>query len=156
MSNPLINSTKEIIPVQAAIVKTTNWRKFMEETFATTDPKVIPKAVYISKNDIQDLAKFCEQDDSILGVRAYFTLENAYKEGESNQVKFIMVLVGDSPDHFNGQDLLYTPPGMKDLSPDHGIIDDSNIYDFTKPCPDCCDITSPLFSGDGVSAKRKV
>ena len=150
MSNPLINSTKEIIPVSVAIAKTTNWRNFMESTFATTDPKALPKAVYISKNDIQDLARYCDADDSILGIRAYFTLDDPYKEGETNQVKFIMVLVKDSPDHFNGQDILYIPPGlgMTALSPDGGALDDSNVYDFTKPCPDCCDITSPLFSNE--------
>jgi hypothetical protein len=149
MSNPLINSTKVIIPVDVAIAKTTNWRNFMGRNFPAADPKVLPKAVYISRNDIQDLANYCEADDSILGVRAYFTLENAYKEGEANEVKFIMVLVKDSPGFFNGEDLLYIPagPGMKALSPDGAIFDDSNVYDFTKPCPDCCDPDSPLFAG---------
>lgn len=149
MSNPLINSTKVIIPVNVAIAKTTHWRNFMEKTFTTAETKALPKAVYISKNDIQDLARYCEADDTILGVRAYFTLDRAYMEGETNQVKFIMVLVKDTPGKFNGEDLLYIPAGsgMQALSPNGGNLDDSNVYDFTKPCPDCCDPDSPLFGG---------
>jgi hypothetical protein len=153
MSNPLINPTKVIIPVDLAIAKTANWRMFMEKTFTAATPEELPKAVYISKNDIQDLARYCEADDSILGVRAYFTLDKAYEEGVTNQVKFIMVLVKDSKGYFNGEDLLYIPAGedMKALSPDGGNLDDSNVYDFTKPCPDCCDDSSPLYGGSGTS-----
>ncbi|GAB3903925.1 hypothetical protein [Mucilaginibacter boryungensis] len=156
MSNPLINPTKVIIPVDAAIAKTTHWRNFMAENFPETDVKALPKAVYISKSDIQDMARYCEADDSILGVRAYFTLENEFKEGEKNEVKFIMVLVKDTPGYYNGQDLLYIPPGlgMEALSPDGGELDDSNVYDFTRPCPDCCDLTSPLFNGGDGAKKR--
>jgi hypothetical protein len=153
MSNPLINSTKEIIPVDVAIAKTTYWRQFMESNF-TADPKATPKAVYISRGDIQDLAGFCEADDSILGVRAYFTLERAFKEGDSNEVKFVMVLVKDTPGYVNGEDLLYVPQGMKALSPNLGAEDDSNIYNFTKPCPDCCDPSSPLFRNDPPPVKN--
>jgi hypothetical protein len=159
MSNPLINSTKEIIPVDAAIAKTTNWRNFMAKSFPEADANDIPKAVYISRGDIQDLASYCENDDSILGVRAYFTLEHPLEEDTSNQVKFIMVLVKDTPKHPNGEDLLYIPQGadMLALSPDGGELDDSNIYDFTKPCPDCCDPTSPLYGDDpGARVKRKI
>lgn len=156
MSNPLINSTKEIIPVDVAIAKTTNWRSFMSLNFPEADVKTLPKAVYVSRNDIMDLAKYLEADDTLLGVRAYFTLENAFKEGESNEVKFIMVLVQDSPDLFNGKDLLYAPKGegMENLSPDNGEDDDSNVYNFTRPCPDCCDPTSPLFSNDPPTVKK--
>jgi|GEM_PF-572558 len=154
MSNPLINSTRVIIPVQEAIRKTTNWRNFMAENFAATDAKMLPKAVYISRSDIQDMARYCEADDSILGVRAYFTLDNQYEENVSNQVKFIMVLVQDNPDYKCGEDLLYIPEGaaMEALSPDNASFDDSNVFDFTRPCPDVCDLNSPLFS-DANAAK---
>lgn len=150
MSNPLMDPTKVIIPVDVAIAKTTYWRKFMQDSCPAANPKTLPKGVYMSRSDIEDMAKYCAADDSILGVRAYFTLENDHELlPESNDVKFIMVLVKDSPDHFNGQDLLYIPEGvgMKALSPDLGALNDSNVYDFTRPCPDCCDPTSPLFGG---------
>ena len=156
MSNPLLEPTKVIIPVDVAIAKTTHWRNFMGHNFPEADTKALPKAVYISKADIQDMAAYCEADDSLLGVRAYFTLENAFKEGEQNEVKFIMVLVKDTPGYFNGQDMLYIPAGagMEALSPDGGDVDDSNVYDFTRPCPDCCDPSSPLFDdSNGISKK---
>lgn len=151
MSNPLINSTRVIIPVKEAIAKTTHWRNFMARTFTDVSEKALPKAVYISRTDIEDLARYCAADKSILGARAYFTLDKAYAEGETNQVKFIMVLVKDTPGYFNGQDLLFIPPGpgMEALSPDGGNLDDSNVYDYTRPCPDCCDPDSPLFGGEG-------
>lgn len=154
MTNPLINSTRVIIPVQEAIRKTTNWRNFMAENFPEADVKALPKAVYISRSDIEDMARYCAADESILGVRAYFTLENEYKEGTTNEVKFIMVLVQDDPEYFNGKDLMYIPAGagMEALSPDHARMDDSNVFDFTRPCPDACDLSSPLFSD--VSAKK--
>lgn len=156
MSNPLINSTKVILPVDVAIAKTTYWREFMQKTFQA-DVKQVPKAVYISRTDIEDMAKYCAADDSILGVRAYFTLETAFKETESNQVKFVMVLVKDTPGYFNGEDLLYIPHGaeMEALSPDGGDLDDSNIFDFTRPCPDCCDTTSPLYSNENPPEAKK-
>lgn len=158
MSTSLTEPTKVVIPVNAAIAKTTNWRNFMQRNFPDADVKTLPKAVYISKSDIEDLAKYCAADDSIVGVRAYFTLENAFEEGESNEVKFIMVLVKDTEGYPNGEDLLYIPQGagMQQLSPDDGALDDSNVYDFTKPCPEYCDATSQLFSNDPkLWAKKK-
>jgi hypothetical protein len=148
MSNPLINPTKVIIPVDVAIAKTTYWRQFIQDACPAADPNTLPKGVYISKSDITDMAKYCNADDSILGIRAYFTLESDFKlKPVDNDVKFIMVLVKDSPLHFNGKDMLYIPEGagMKALSPDGGGLDDSNVYDFTQPCPDCCDPTSELY-----------
>jgi hypothetical protein len=158
MSNPLINSTKVIIPVDVAIEKTAYWRKFIKEATESTTPETLPKGVYISKSDITDMAKYCNADDTILGIRAYFTLESDHElKPETNDVKFIMVLVKDSPDHFNGQDLLYIPEGagMTALSPNDGTLNDSNVYDFTKPCPDCCDPTSPLYEVQPPSWFRK-
>src|SRR5476651_1776584 len=133
MSNPNINPTKIIIPVDEAIAKTTQWRKFIAEACPEMATEDLPKGVYISKNDIMDMANYCYADETILGVRAYFTLEDNPLKPGVNQVKFIMVLVQDDPEIWNGKDLLYIPTGLKNqaLSPDDGGDDDSNIYDFT-------------------------
>ncbi|MGZ3753653.1 MAG: hypothetical protein ACXVAY_01770 [Mucilaginibacter sp.] len=149
MSNPNINPTTVIIPVDLAIAKTAYWRQFIADACPTVAEENLPKGVYISKNDITAMANYCNADDSILGVRAYFTLESDHRlVPDSSNVKFVMVLVKNSPAHFNGQDLMYIPAGagMKELSPDGGGMDDSNVYDFTQPCPDNCDPTSPLYS----------
>ena len=158
MSNPLINPTIEIIPVNLAIAKTANWRQFMQDAAPDALPATLPKGVYISRNDLIDLANYCTADDTILGVRAYFTLENDHRLNPgSNNVKFIMVLVQDSPEHFNGKDLLRIPVGvgMQALSPDDGAMNDSNIYDFTQPCPDCCDPSSELYDVQPPSSFRR-
>jgi len=159
MSNPNLNPTKQIIPVNVAVAKTTYWREFMADLAPEADQKQLPKGVYISKEDMQELAAYCSADEEALGVRVYFTLENSHKEAAINQVKFVMVLVKNSKLHPHGQDLLYIPPGadMMALSPDGGDLDDSNIYDFTQPCPETCDVTSDLYDNNqpGRPFRRK-
>jgi len=140
--NQLTEPTRVIIPVETAIARTTNWRNFMKGNTAAADARRIPKAVYISKTDIMDMAKQCEADDSIVGMRAYFTLNNEFSETIKNEVRFVMVLVRENESKPFGDDVLYAP------TPDGTVgVGESNVYDFTKPCPDCCDAESPLFNG---------
>lgn len=140
--NKLPTETKVIISVPEAIAKTTNWRSFMAGKTAEEDAKRVPKAVYISKEDIIDMGKQCEADDSIAGVRAYFTLDSEAAEEVKNMVTFVMVLVRVSDTKPYGDDVLYVP------SPDgSSIAGNSNVYDYTTPCPHYCDVDSPLFTG---------
>ena len=143
MKNRLNEPTRVIIPVDVAIERTKNWREFAKNTLQITDPKMLPKGVYISKKDIEDLAAYCKEDPSIAGVRTYFTLNNWQEELVKNEIKFVMVLVKESDTHPFGEDILYVPE-------DIGVMDNviplgnSNVYDFTRPCPDVCDASSPL------------
>lgn len=140
--NQLPTVTKVIIPVPEAIERTTNWRNFMKSKTAEEDTSRVPKAVYISKEDIMDMAKQCEADDSIAGVRAYFTLNSEAAEDVKNEVTFVMVLVRVSDKKPYGDDVLYIP------SPDgSSVAGNSNVYDYTTPCPHVCDATSPLLTG---------
>ena len=140
--NQLTEPTRVIIPVETAIKRTTHWRNFMKENTAAADARRIPKAVYMSRADILAMAKQCEVDDSILGMRAYFTLNNEFTEDIKNEVKFVMVLVRESETKPFGEDVLYAP------TPDGTVGEgESNVYDYTRPCPDCCDVESPLFNG---------
>ena len=139
--NQLPKETKVIISVPEAIEKTTNWRNFMEAK--TADTKRIPKAVYISKEDITDMAKQCAADDTIAGVRAYFTLDSEAAEEVKNIVTFVMVLVRESDTKPFGDDVLY----VENNGVGGNVGGDSNVYDYTKPCPDFCDPDSPLFTG---------
>ncbi len=139
--NQLPTETRVLIPVPEAIERTTNWRNFMKGKTAEEDEKMVPKAVYISKQDIIAMAKQCEADDSIAGVRAYFTLNNEAAEAIKNEVTFVMVLVRASDSKPYGEDVLRMPDN------DDAFAGDSNIYDFTRPCPTVCDVTSPLFTG---------
>jgi hypothetical protein len=142
--NQLTEPTRVIIPVETAIRRTTNWRDFMKDKTTTKEARKIPKAVYMSRTDIIDMAKQCEADDTIVGMRAYFTLNNEFTEDIKNEVRFVMVLVRESATKPFGDDVLYSP-GNTLVSPVGG--EPSNVYDFTKPCPDCCDPDSPLYGG---------
>ncbi|MFD0751620.1 hypothetical protein ACFQZS_15825 [Mucilaginibacter calamicampi] len=142
--NRLTEPTRVIIPVETAIERTTHWRNFMKEKTAASDVRKIPKAVYISKTDIIDMAKQCEADESIAGVRAYFTLNNEFSETIKNEVKFVMVLVRVSESKAFGDDVLYASSDNGNGAPGG---EPSNVYDFTKPCPDVCDPDSPLYGG---------
>ncbi len=144
--NQLPTETKVIISVPEAIEKTTNWRNFMKSKTAEEDARRIPKAVYISKQDITDMAKQCEADDTIAGVRAYFTLESEAAEAVKNMVTFVMVLVRVSDKKPFGDDVLYMSESIGGVGGNVG--GNSNVYDYTQPCPDICDPDSPLFTGE--------
>lgn len=143
--NQLPKETKVIISVPEAIAKTTNWRNFMQNKTSKADARKLPKAVYISKEDIIDMGKQCEADDSIAGVRAYFTLNNKFAEELTNEVTFVMVLVRASDTKPFGDDVLYLP--STDGSNGSSVAGNSNVYDYTTPCPHVCDVDSPLFTG---------
>ncbi len=142
--NQLTESTRVIIPVETAIERTTNWRNFMKDKTAGKEARKIPKAVYISRTDLMDMATQCEADDTIVGMRAYFTLNNEFTEDLKNEVRFVMVLVRESANKPFGEDVLYAPGNTLG-----GTVggEPSNVYDFTKPCPDACDPSSPLYTG---------
>jgi len=143
--NQLPTETKVIISVPEAVEKTTNWRNFMKGKTAEEDANKVPKAVYISKEDIMDMAKQCEADDTIAGVRAYFTLDSEAAEEVKNVVTFVMVLVRVSDKKPFGDDVLYMP--TPDGSNGSSVAGNSNVYDYTRPCPSICDVDSPLFTG---------
>ena len=144
--NQLTAPTRVIIPVPTAIARTTHWRNFMKNNTPAADAYKVPKAVYVSRTDIMDMAKQCEEDESIVGMRAYFTLNNEFTENVKNEVKFLMVLVRASDKKPYGDDVLYAPADT-DSNGTADIAGNSNVYDFSRPCPDVCDSESPLFTG---------
>lgn len=147
MSNHLTGPTTVKIPLSTAVRRTTNWREFMASKTSPSEAGKVPKAVYISKDDIMGLAAQMEADDTLVGARAYFTIDNQAAEILANNVTFVLVLVQDTgdPKFPNGKDVITNPPVVeaKVGGDDPG---DSDIYDFTLPCPDCCDTSSPLYS----------
>lgn len=153
MKDSRLEPTHVIIPVETAIERTQNWRDYINSVEDFPDKSA--KGVYISRTDILDLAAYLTLDDSLLGVRAYFALNNNYKDfpSDQNEIRLVMVLVQDTPgaSYPNGQDLLTVPDKFKSLRPTDPdpVVGDSNVYDFTRPCPDCCDINSPLFGPKG-------
>jgi hypothetical protein len=149
MKTNRLEPTHVIIPVDTAIERTKNWRNYINSVENFPDKSA--KGVYISRTDILDLAAYLTLDESLLGVRAYFALNNDYTEfpPDQNEIRLVMVLVKDTTEagYPNGEDLLTVPDNFRSLRPtsDDPTIGDSNVYDFTRPCPDCCDLRSPLF-----------
>ncbi|MDQ7949030.1 MAG: hypothetical protein REI93_09305 [Pedobacter sp.] len=100
----------------------------------------IPRAVLIPINDLLAIVeKYSVVDDdgnirnSLSGVRAYF----AVKVTDTDLPDDITALI--VPVDLKGNDICTNKVGVKDDG------DDSEIYDFTKPCPDQCDPESPLY-----------
>lgn len=150
MSKLKTEPTTTTIPIDEAIERTKNWRDFMATHFTGTDPKQLPKAVYMSAADIEGLYSICQNNKDVVGMRAYFTLNTPTAEdGVKNEIRFIMVAVAQTDPltpTYGGTDMLFLPGG--NIGPFHKVgegDDDSGVYDFTKPCPDCCDPDSPLF-----------
>jgi hypothetical protein len=77
--------------------------------------------------DIQELARFTKCPS----VRAYLSMATP---GDISSLKIILV-----PVDRNNNDVLEVPGATG--------VDESSIFDFTSPCPQTCDINSPLFEG---------
>ncbi|MCJ8210724.1 hypothetical protein MUY27_13485 [Mucilaginibacter sp. RS28] len=139
MEQELTKSTRSRISVKEAIQQAKNWRDFIFSHVDSALSAKIPKAVYISRTDIQDLYKEMEGDPNLVGVRAYFTLKYPWTRKQKNHLKFVLVPVKNVPGYSHGKDILT-------VSPIKGDGDgDSDLYDFTKPCPDYCDTKSEMF-----------
>ncbi|MVN90466.1 hypothetical protein [Mucilaginibacter aquatilis] len=136
--------TSVAISVSEAIRRTTNWREFMNVNLQGTNENMVPKAVYMSRADILAMADALK-DPSVVGARAYFSLDSTEAEAEKNVVTFCMVMVRSCEDKRCGKDVIYLP---NSTDGENGSIDDSGIYDYTRPCPDFCDIDSPLYRGE--------
>lgn len=126
------------VPLQEAIDRVTRFRNQLIDKVPETN---IPRAVFIPIADLMAIIeKFQSLDDhgnirnSLTGVRAYF----AVKEGDEDLDDDVTALI--VPVDLAGSDIV---PHTDGLGGDEE--DDSDIYDFTQPCPNKCDTSSPLF-----------
>jgi hypothetical protein len=130
MSNQLeVLGYPDTITEEDAIRITTNWRNFMGKG----NPDFI-RAFEIPLDDMVNAAALTQKYGGT-GVRAYIGLD---VEGEINSAKLAIV-----PIDAKGNDILKVPDGAK-VSAD-SAEDESTIFDFTNPCPQACDLNSPLF-----------
>jgi len=127
MNQQIVPSPEDTIPESLAVDITTYWRDYI--SLLDPSPNYI-RAFNIPMTDIQSLADF----QKCPSVRAYLSLA---VPGDISTLKVILV-----PVDADNQDVLSIP------IPDStgGFIDQSTIYDFSTPCPQKCDIDSPLFS----------
>ncbi|WP_343534747.1 hypothetical protein [Pedobacter sp.] len=127
------------VPLEEAIDRVT---RFRNELINKVPEANIPRAVFIPIADLMAIIdKFQSLDDhgnirnSLTGVRAYF----AIKESDKDLPDSITALI--VPVDLAGADIVaHTNVGVGGEEED-----DSDIYDFTQPCPDKCDKSSPLY-----------
>ncbi|WAC40924.1 hypothetical protein [Pedobacter sp. SL55] len=128
--------TVPTVPLQEAVDRVT---RFRDQLINQVPEANIPRAVFIPIADLMAIIeKFQDLDDhgnirnSLTGVRAYF----AVKEGDQDLPDDVTALI--VPVDLAGADIVAHTTGL-------GEEEDSDIYDFTQPCPSKCDTTSPLF-----------
>jgi len=121
------------IDLSVAEEGTENWRNFFQFSTKTADERRILRAFHIPKADLETLLSEAGDIDA---VRAYFALEKPYDP------------LTPLPDYKVEENIhLYLVPVKDNIDicqdPDTG---DSNVCDFTTPCPKICDTSSPLYS----------
>jgi hypothetical protein len=115
---------------EEAIIRTTLWREKFMETFAGSGPSDVFRGFLIPIEDIKDIAsKF--PDGDITHVRAYVSAQP--QPDDEQKVTLSILLVPAGADE---KDVLKRV--------DEQGVEKSTIYDFTQPCPPCCDVSSPL------------
>ncbi len=100
----------------------------------------IPRAILIPIADllaIIDKYQFIDDNgvtrNELRGVRAYF----AVKQGDQDLPDDVTALI--VPVDLRGKDIVSDGNSLGEEG------DDTDIYDFTTPCPTECDVDSPLF-----------
>ena len=124
MNTPNLPIFPDSIPLAEGVTITTNWREYISAL--DPSPQYI-RAFNIPMEDIKELAQFTKCPS----VRAYLSMATA---GDISTLKIILVPVDP-----NNNDVLSVPGPTG--------VDESTIFDLTSPCPQTCDINSPLFEG---------
>lgn len=126
------------IPLSEAIDRVTRFRDQLINQVPDTN---IPRAILIPIDDLLAIVqKYAAIDadgkitTSLRGVRAYFAVKES-DQALPDDVTALIVPVDKA-----GNDIITYQNTLQGT-------DDSEIYDFTKPCPDVCDPESPLFVG---------
>jgi hypothetical protein len=124
MNTPNLPIFPDSIPLTEGVRITTNWREYISAL--DPSPQYI-RAFNIPMEDIMELAQFTKCPS----VRAYLSMT---VPGDISSLKVVLV-----PVDRNNKDVLSVPGPTG--------VDESSIFDFTSPCPQTCDINSPLFEG---------
>lgn len=124
------------IPLPEAQARIERYRAQMS---AYVPQENMPRAILIPIDDLLAIVKQYETVDgegnitnTLRGVRAYFAVK-ATDQALPDDITALIV-----PVDLQGNDIIVNPGKASGT-------DDTEIYDFTKPCPTECDTTSPLY-----------
>ena len=127
------------IPLNDAIARVTLFREQMVKSEAVPESN-IPRAILIPINDLMAIVeKYSTINEdgtitsSLKGVRAYFAIKATDMDLPDDVTALIV------PVDLKGDDIITTPASSI------GIGLETEIYDFTVPCPTECDTDSPLY-----------
>ena len=126
-NNPQLEST--IISIEQAQAETKEWREVFVNKFGGNVNLI--KAFFIPMQDMSDLINNYKQH-SPTGVRAYLGY-TATEKGTESPIRLILVPATETEDFYNVGTGINNDTG-------------SSVYDFTRPCPDCCAAENPLNS----------
>lgn len=105
-------------------------------------PETIPRAIFIPLEDIKELLSDYENaksEEALVGVRVYFGLKEVLgAKEESYELDGMLVPVLYESEKKPHADGIFKD--KKARNPE-----ETNIYDFTAPCPRYCDTSSVLF-----------
>jgi hypothetical protein len=153
---------KQFPPISLELAKalTTRWRTYYADllrAYKNRDPKkkiiinVTPndqdvfRGFTIPLKDLKSIVAAAEnhnkkkknKDNQIDAVRGYLAMDTPSSEGRPGLVHILLLPVADNKDVTN------VSPTDEDGT---GTLE-SSIYDFSAPCPDVCDVSSPLYGG---------
>lgn len=116
--------------------------RFRDQLLKQVPEVNIPRAVFIPISDLLAIVNSFDilradgtTINELSGVRAYFAVKEADMDLDDDITAVIV------PVDKNDKDIIYKNQGVGMGDDD----DDTEIYDFTQPCPNFCDPTSPLF-----------
>ncbi|WP_113663296.1 hypothetical protein [Pedobacter nanyangensis] len=130
------------ISVNDAVDRVTRFRDQLLKQVPETN---IPRAVFIPISDLLAIVNSFDilradgtTINELQGVRAYFAVKESDMDLDDDVTAVIVPVDKDGADIIYKNQLGGTVEGDDD-------DDDTEIYDFTQPCPDKCDPKSPLF-----------
>jgi len=113
--------------------------RFRKQLKGSMPESNIPRAILIPIEDLMAIVDKYQTVDAngditntLQGIRAYFAVKIT-DMAKPDDVTALIVAVDKE-----GNDIITTSEALE-------ATEGSEIYDFTKPCPDQCDPTSPLF-----------
>jgi hypothetical protein len=130
--NMIKSHRKKVLPLNTidlneAVGRIQNWRGYVGSEFKT-------KAFFIGLDDLQGLVEVLKENSG-MGIRCYLGRTGAGQDD--------LILVGVK------RDPLF--PNGKDIIEENGP---GTIYDLTSPCPNMCDLSSPLNVISGIKIKK--